>query len=224
MRVRTYAVTLDGLTPLMMHADNIEWADQMDAWRADPANAKLSKPGDDRTPAFRWIGSLYHDGAHVSLPSDNLMRCMMEGGAMVPVPGGRNGKTFKAQSQSGMMVADPYWPVLVGGATIPMPAIEALMSEARFAEHARAVKGLGFALHMKRGRIGTAKHVRVRPLLRGWQAKGHVNIWDDQITAEVLQQILTFAGRYRGLCDWRPGSKTPGSFGMFTAAVQPIGA
>lgn len=32
---------------------------------------------------------------------------------MVPVPGGRSGKTLKAQSQSGCGVSSPYWPLLV---------------------------------------------------------------------------------------------------------------
>ena len=111
--MRKYEVTLTGTTPLLMHWDNIEWADQMDAWKNDPANRKDSRAGDDRSPAWRWIGSCYHDGKHITIPSDNLMRSMMEGGAMVPVPGGKNGKTFKAQTQSGMMVSESDWPVLV---------------------------------------------------------------------------------------------------------------
>lgn len=36
--IRQYSVKLEGLTPLLMHWDNIEWADQMDAWKSDPSN------------------------------------------------------------------------------------------------------------------------------------------------------------------------------------------
>src|SRR5690606_31225901 len=90
-KMRTYQVTITGKTPLLMHWDNIEWADRMAAWKDDPKNQKLSKAGEDRTPAWRWIGSMYHDDDKVSMPSDNLMRCFMEGGAMVPVPGGKSG-------------------------------------------------------------------------------------------------------------------------------------
>lgn len=91
--MRTYRVTITGTFPLLMHADNIEWADEMEAWKNDPASKKKSKAGDDRSPAHRWIGSVYHDGKVVGIPNDNLMRALMEGGAMVPVPGGKNGKT-----------------------------------------------------------------------------------------------------------------------------------
>jgi hypothetical protein len=35
----------------------------------------------------------------------------------------------------------------------------------------------------------------------------------------VLSDIFNYAGRYKGLGDWRPGSKTPGTWGMFTAEV-----
>jgi hypothetical protein len=107
--MRTYNVTITGVTPLLMHQDNIEWSDRMDAWKNDPKNKKSGKAGDDRSPAYRWIGSTYHDGTHVALPADNIMRCLMEGGAMVLVPGGRNGKTFKAQTQSGIVLAEAFW-------------------------------------------------------------------------------------------------------------------
>lgn len=218
--MRAYPVKLKGLTPLLMHADDVEWADAMNEWKDDPANRKKSKAGDDRTPAWRWIGYLYHDGEHVALPADNLMRCMMEGGALVPVPGGRNGKTFKAQTQSGMMVAEPYWKVHAGaGRLVPLGPIDALRNVERFADHKAAALEMAFALHVKRARVGAAKHIRVRPLFSEWSCAGLVNVWDDQIDRGVLQQVLTYAGRGKGLCEWRPGGRTPGSFGMFEATV-----
>jgi hypothetical protein len=54
-----------------------------------------------------------------------------------------------------------------------------------------------------------------------WSAHGTLTIQDDQITQEVLTDILTSAGTYKGLCDWRPGSKTPGTYGTFSAKVTP---
>ena len=38
----------------------------------------------------------------------------------------------------------------------------------------------------------------------------------------MLADILRYAGQYKGLGDWRPGGKTPGSFGMFEAAVKEV--
>lgn len=220
--MRRYAITISGQTPLLMHWDNIEWADRLDEWKNDPGNKKNSKAGDDRSPAWRWVGSMYHDGAHVAVPNDNLMRCLMEGGAMVPVPGGKSGKTFKAQTQSGMMVAEPFWPVLIEGAAVPMSAINPLLKVDDFGKHKEAVSALGFRLHVKRAKIGASKHIRVRPCFDRWEVRGTVSVWDDQITERVLADILRYAGQYKGLGDWRPGGKTPGSFGMFEAAVKEV--
>ena len=220
--MRRYEITISGQTPLLMHWDNIEWADRLDEWKNDPGNKKNSKAGDDRSPAWRWVGSMYHDGAHVAVPNDNLMRCLMEGGAMVPVPGGKSGKTFKAQTQSGMMVAEPFWPVLIDGAAVPMSAINPLMKVDDFGKHKEAVSALGFRLHVKRAKIGASKHIRVRPCFDRWEVRGTVSVWDDQITERVLADILRYAGQYKGLGDWRPGGKTPGSFGMFEAAVKEV--
>ena len=220
--MRKYEVTLTGTTPLLMHWDNIEWADQMDAWKNDPANRKDSRAGDDRSPAWRWIGSCYHDGKNITIPSDNLMRSMMEGGAMVPVPGGKNGKTFKAQTQSGMMVSESDWPVLVGGSPISFSEIAPLMKVVDFADHKAAADRLGFMLFVKRAKVGASKHIRVRPRFNEWSARGTVTVWDKQITDAVLADVLRYAGQYKGLGDWRPGGKTPGSFGMFTAEIRKV--
>ena len=215
--IKHHTVEIEGLTPLVMHWDNIEWADQMDAWRTDPRNKKLSKAGDDRTPAFRWIGSVYNDGNCVGILSDNLSRCFMEGGAMVPVPGGRGGKTFKAQTQSGMKIDDLFVPMTVNGNDAPLPwkRVAALIDEPSFAVHLQTVKDLGFKLLVKRARIGNSKHIRVRPKFDHWKLHFQITAWDEQLTEDVLRSIIEFSGTYKGLCDWRPGSKTPGSYGMF---------
>lgn len=218
--MRSYKIALVGKMPALMHADNIEWSDAMDRWKADVKNKKGSKAGDDRSPAYRWLGSLYHDGQVIGWPNDNLMRCFMEGGAMVPVPGGKNGKTFKAQTQSGMLVEGTHWPLLVDGKPIAVAPLLALQAEPDFTEHQKFVESCGFTLYLKRAKIGQSKHVRVRPMFETWSAAGVINVWDDQITKAALQDIVTQAGLYKGLGDWRPGGKTPGPYGMFTATVS----
>lgn len=218
MAIRQYKVKLEGITPLLMHWDNIEWADQMEIWRADPANKRLSKAGDDRTPAFRWIGCVYHDGKAVSISADNLARCLMEGGAMVPVPGGRGNKTFKSQTQSGMKVDSMFVTLMSAGKAISWPKIEALIKEPSFPAHLAAVKQMGFKLFTKRARIGATKHIRVRPCFDNWSLEFTISVWDEQITEDVLTSLFDYAGNYKGLCDWRPGSKTPGPYGMFKLA------
>lgn len=220
--MRTYQVTLTGKTPLLMHHDNIEWADFMDAWKADPANKKGSKAGDDRSPAWRWLGCVYHDGKQLAIPQANIMKSLMEGGAMVPVPGGKNGKTFKAQTQSGMMSVEPYWALLIGKQPIAWADVETLKDQPAFAEHKTAARELGFDLLVKRAAVGASKHVRVRPqFAAGWQAVGSIAVWDEQITDNALRDIFEYAGQYKGIGDWRPGApKKPGPYGTFEAKIS----
>lgn len=220
MAIREYEVTLKGDQPLLMHADNIEWAGEMERWRAEPANRKVSIAGDDRSPAWRWLGSCYHDGEALAIPAENIQRALMEGGALVPVPGAKGSKTFKAQSQSGMMPVETHWRLKTNNQEVPWGKLYELREEPAFGLHIARARDLGFRLFVKRARIGQSKHVRVRPRFDNWQASGTIRVWDDQITRGVLEQIVENAGRYRGLGDWRPGSKTPGPFGMFTAVVR----
>jgi hypothetical protein len=217
-----YQVTITGKTALLMHADNIAWADKMERWKGDPANKKSSKAGDDRTPAYRWLGYLYHDDQSICLPYDNLMRCLMEGGALVPVPSGKNGKTFKAQTQSGCQIGEAFWPVLVQGQPILVEPLLQLEHQPDYDAHQEVVHDAGFMLFLKRAKVGQSKHIRVRPRFDQWVVAGTIIVQDEQITQEILQTILTYAGTYKGLGDWRPSSRTPGPYGTFTATVAAL--
>lgn len=219
MQFRRYEIQMKGETPLLMHADNLAWADVVDKWRKDPANKKGSVAGDDRSPAWRWVGCLYVENDIVVIPSDNLMTVLREGGAKCPTGRGRG--TFKALTQSGILVDQSAWPLLAGGAEVGYGAIKRLIGNPEFAEHDQACKSLGFELFVKRAKIGQAKHVRVRPRFDDWACQGTVTVLDESITTEALQNILTFAGAYAGIGDWRPSSKqSPGRFGRFSATVK----
>ena len=220
--IRKYEITLTGKTPLLMHQDSIQWSDSMEAWKLDPKNKKFSKAGDDRTPAYRWVGYLYHDMKVVALPQDMIMRCLMEGGALVLVPGGRSGKTFKAQTQSGMMCETAFWSFFTGGKQIQMTDIHPLMDERDFKVHEEAAEALGFSLWAKRARIGQKKHIRIRPRFEDWSVMGTLLVLDKQITPEVLLDIGESSGALKGLGDWRPSARTPGPFGTFDFAMKEI--
>lgn len=221
MEARRYAVTLIGETPLLMHSDDVEWADTLHAWRHDPANKKISVAGDDRSPAFTWVGYTYHEGNRVIMPSDNLMTTFRNGGAMVPT--GKGNKTFKAQTQSGIVVNEYGWELLANGKPVPWDQIKELINESDFEKHKAVALSLGFELFVKRAALAPGrKNVRVRPRFDNWSCSGTLTVLDPAITTEVLTTIITYAGVYSGLCDWRPSSKTPGSFGKFRAEVKEI--
>jgi hypothetical protein len=221
MQERHYQVMLTGETSLLLHRDNLEWAETMKRWGKDPANKRESIAGDDRSPAWRWIGNIYADRGLCVIPADNLMTMLREGGAKCPT--GKGQATFKRQTQSGIIVDQVAWPISIGGATISYQPIMALVNDPDFEKHLKVVEDLGFTLLVKRAKIGPAKHVRVRPRFTRWECQGTVTVLDEMISTEVLQNILTFAGTYCGLGDWRPSSpKSPGPWGKFSATVKEV--
>lgn len=220
MKSRNYNITLTGESPLLLHRDNIQWGEAMKKWTTDPDNKAKSVAGDDRTPAHRWIGCLYVSQGILVIDSDNLMTVLREGGAKCPA--GKGNKTFKRETQSGIVVNEIGWPIIVPGRSeIRFSQIEDLTKEEDFDAHCKRAESLGFSLFVKRARVNGSKHVRVRPRFDAWAVSGSLTVLDDSITTEVLQRILTHAGAYAGLGDWRPSSpKSPGPFGRFTAKVE----
>ncbi len=213
MYEKRYTFTLTGLAPLIMHWDNIEWADQIADERTrikedDKANFKA---GDDRCPAFTWKGYTYNDLTHVCLPSDNIRSCLIKAAAKITL---KNRETYKKLAASGILMDEMYFDLFVGGKQIPFKGVDAI--EGPFKTHLEAVKALGFKLLVKRASVGASKHVRVRPMFDNWVLQGSVVLVEEQITFKVLKEIWSIAGPRIGLCDWRPGaSKSPGPYGRF---------
>lgn len=217
---RTYIVAGTGLTPLLMHSDDVEWSDSIKAWRDDPANKRFKVAGDDRSPAWTWIGYLWHDGNVIGIPAEAIGKAVMRAGARVPVPGGRNGRTFKEQTQSGMAITTPLAPLKVRGAQIKIADLRPYTTEMKFSEHVDAAKALGFGLSIKRAPVGTSKHVRVRPRFDEWSFTAGLDVWDEQITDDILTSIFTIAGGL-GVGDWRPSApKSPGPYGRYSVEIR----
>lgn len=206
---------LVGETPMLMHADDVEAADSLTEWRQDPANKNLSKPGDDRSPAWTWMTYLYTDGSHVALPSENLMVCLRNAGTRMIL---KRNKTFKELSQSGLVIPSEFCDLYVSKKQIAVEPINALRDKT-FKQQADAVEELGFRLYVKRARVGMTKHVRVRARFDEWTVRGEVEVVAKEITFDHLKQLFDLAGRV-GLCDWRPGCRTPGPWGMFEAKLR----
>lgn len=219
--MRSYRLDIEHKTPMMQHRDNLAFNAIVQRWQRDPLNRDRSIPGDDRAPAWLWLGSLYTDGTNVTLPTDCLMAAAMGAGTEIKASRGR--KTLKAQTQSGMAFAEPYLAFSVnGGRPITMASLQPLHENLDFDAHLDAVHALGFDLDVRRVRIGTSKVVRVRPLFDTWRASGVVRVWDDVLSAEVLQTVFSLAGDKYGLCEWRPSGRRPGPFGRFSASLTPI--
>lgn len=208
---------LTGKTPLLMHADNVEAADELKAWQKEPDNKGLSTPGDDRTPPWTWQTYLYHDGVHLCWPSANLMVCLRQAGAQVIMA---RQKTFKEATQSGLAPQVEFLELLSGdGKPVPVSAVHDVR-ELSFADQKKFAESRGFRLDVRRARIGQSKHIRVRPRFDQWTMRGHLDVLlPDLLTPDVLGRLFTLAGNV-GLGDWRPGCRTPGVFGQFAAAIK----
>lgn len=219
--MKKYSVTLMGETPLLMHRDNIQWGEKVQQWAKNPMNKKMSVPGDDRSPAWTWLGYCYHDGKVLGVDADNIMSLLRDAGTKVPAARGRG--SMKAQTQSGILCNEILWPLKTGGATIPWGGLYALKDISDFDQHVEITQAMGFELFMKRAKIGQAKHVRVRPRFDEWSVSGTLTVLDEAISKDLLISILQTGGLMVGLCDWRPGSPSkPGQFGRFSVEVEEI--
>lgn len=212
-----YDYELTGVTPLLVHADDVEASDALKNWRDDPANRELSVRGDDRSPPWTWITYLYSDGVSLTIPTANLMTALRKAGGQIIL---KKNTTFKSLSQQAISPTTEHMPILVKGKPIPWDKVQAIDGD--FTEHMAAAKALGFRLFSKRAPIGQGgKHVRTRARFDEWKVRGTMNVSHQAITPEILQQLFDLAGTIAGLCDWRPGSpKSPGPFGTFTATLK----
>lgn len=210
---------LTGLTPLLIHADDVEATDSISAWRKSHENREISKAGDDRSPAWTWITYLYTDGKQLVIPADVVSAALRS--AAVEIKTGKGNKNYKALSQSGMLIVQPTMPLLVNGDPISFAPIEALLEDNHFENHKTLARELGFELFVKRAKVNQSKHVRVRARIENWSLEGQVKVISPNIPFEVVVQMFDIAGPTKGMLDWRPSSpKSPGPFGCFSSEVS----
>lgn len=224
--MKRYQIELTGTTPLIMHRDNLGFSEKVRVWQKDPANKELSVAGDDRSPAWTWIGSLYTDKHYITMSADNIATCIREGGAKVPTGKKKGDQSYKKLSQSGIVLDTPEYDLFIDGEKISIDPIRGLIGNTDFADHLAEVEGLGFELLVKRAKVQMSKHVRVRPLFRNWVVRGTITVLDEDmfgLTQDVVQMIFNQAGNFCGLGDWRPGSpKSPGFYGKFSTRLTSI--
>ncbi len=220
MYEQQYRFGLEGISPLIMHWDNIEWADRIEEERSriKKENKGKFKAGDDRCPPDTWKGYTYHDGEHIAIPNDNLRSSLMRAAAKIELKGL---ETFKRLSQSAILFDDLFIPLQVAGRRVKIADVLAV--DGTFTEQAAAVRVFGFQLFAKRAAVGQAKHVRVRPRFDQWALTGTFTVVDDQVTTEILKEMWRITGLHVGLCDWRPGSaRSPGPYGRFTTSLATV--
>lgn len=208
-----FSVQIEGLTPLLMHNNNLEYRDKIAA-----EGRKGGKAGDDRTPAETWKAALYVGDEGLCIPAENFLAALLKGGSAVSI--GKM-KTLKSASQS-LFFSDFYIPLLVNGKKISRDQIDAIGG--KFTEHCAGARELGFALFVKPVSINGKSHVRVRPRFDHWTASTTFETDnDDLLNGDGRIEALWYGAGKAGIGDWRPSApKKPGMYGMFKATIKKI--
>lgn len=221
MKIDVYEFTLTGRMPILMHADNIDGADKVHAWRKDPQHKNTPK-GDDRYPPWAWSTYLYLDEEEgfIAIPHTLLTKMLVDAGKSFSMPGSR--KNLKGAVAALLQFERPFYPLLVNGKQIDYEALPPIVELETFAEQSEAVKKLGFVLDRKRASVGTSKHVRTRPRFHGWSITGRIRVdnSDGVLNKDTVEELFNFAGRFCGICDYRPGARSPGPYGTFGATLK----
>jgi len=214
--MKTYRFELTGLTPLLMHADDVEAADQIAEIRNKLRADNKSVAGDDRSPPDTWKSYMYRGDGKIVMPTDNLRTLLVTAGALVQQSGRR---TYKKETQSMMAFCDVFFPLIVKGKEVDASKVDAVAGT--FSEQASAVKQFGFELFVKRARVGASKHIRVRPRFGVWALAGTFDVFNEAILPRPVVEAIWAAATRCGLGDWRPTSpKSPGPFGRVEAKVM----
>lgn len=215
-----FEFTLTGITPLLMHADDVEKADELMEWRKHPDNKNKSKAGDDRTPPWTWMTYAYYDEeGKITMPQECIMAALSKAGAQFKLKGNT---TFKSLSQSGLLIHEEFCNFTTNGNTITTAQLSKF-KDADFKTHCDEAKKLGFELFVKRATIGQSKHVRVRPKFKNWQITGHIETLASEFTEAILTQMMELCGLRVGLGDWRPSAPSkPGRYGKFSCNLVKV--
>jgi hypothetical protein len=231
MAIRPSTLTLVGDNALILDRDNITFTEDILRWQKDPANKDLSHAGDDRSPAWGWLGKLHYEDTtperRVGVPMAMLGACVRDAAAMVPHPTAGGKKTLKDISQSGILFNRPLYPLEVhrpGSADWDFVSYtdlyDKLRSEEDFVTQQAVAASLGVTLDVRRAKPQwNRSHVRVRPLFGPWQLQCDVTITDEILTPDLVERIFTLAGRYKGLGNWRPSVPKAGAYGTFSVRL-----
>lgn len=216
-----YEFTLKGISPLLIHADDVEQADRLEEWRKNPKNKSKSKAGDDRSPPWTWTTYLYTDDKHLVLPAECIMTTLRNAGASLKM---QRTTSYKKAVVSSLQIDEPKLALYADGKLLMAEQFDTISKMEEFREQADAVREIpGCRLLLKRAKLGKAKHVRVRLHVENWSLSGHIVMVDQTISDDILRQVFSLAGRFSGLGDWRPSSPmAPGRYGMFTADLKKL--
>jgi hypothetical protein len=180
---RTGSAKVEGLCPLLMN-DGLT-VDKLNPWTIKAADI-TSKPTKQITAKdeanlalYKWNGALYFDSEMGPVIPDYVLEAVIRDGAKM----NSNGKKVEA----GLQVEEPV-PLIYDGPRTR----KALYKDKRFVDRRVVVVNRGNKI------IGT------RPRFNVWACEFDVHILEDVISTQEVMVALEKAGKYKGMCDYRP--------------------
>jgi hypothetical protein len=204
MSVESIKITIDGITPILMHCG--QTADPLNhfARAMKTCSKKRNKTDEDleELSLLEWWAGLYlsrppqitdstvtpHPDTSIVIPAHLLDSCIREGA--------RKSKLGKQASAGCIVECD-------GTFEHDGPSDLAALSKDQRHHHRCAVK------------VGTAKVMRTRPVFPVWSVAFSVSIDTSVIEPTDVITAVSNAGKLVGIGDWRPGAPRGGSYGRF---------
>jgi hypothetical protein len=120
------------------------------------------------------------DGLYI--PGDNIQKCLIEGATYSPLKVAGDGKKkFGDLIKSACIVYD-------------------CILNRKVSDLIQFRKSVTRSSGMKKSKVAV-----IRPMLNpGWVGSFDIQVFDNRLTEDYLPTIISYAGLYRGLCDWRP--------------------
>lgn len=144
---------------------------------------------------LEWTKTMYARDGHLVIPAIHLEQCMVSAAVNFRIKGAGR-KTYKDAFLGGVIVIEPIIPITRNGAIIPAPTEE----DAKYNQYDEPVY-----IDLRPVRVQRARVPRARVCINaGWEAKFSINVIDEQISAEVVEAVLEFGGRQKGIGDYRP--------------------
>jgi len=146
-------------------------------------NIKSERKGVQIDPRKEAEASLYRDDdGKIVVPAINILAAMREAAKEYKVPG-RGRKTFRDYIYAGLRITPDMIPLQVPNGQDPETAWEVDIRP----------------VVVQRSRI-----MRARPRFDEWALEFDIEILDPIIRASNVKEFLESAGKYIGLCDFRP--------------------
>lgn len=181
--------TIEGTAPILQHA----FTENHLAKLAERAKKNTGAPD----YALEWIGTMYvarqNGNDYICQPASHIEGAMIKAGVSFKMAG-KGRKTWKDAIKAYVYVSPDNILHLRNGEHVPAPD-ETLIDNPQN----------GLSVSVMRVKVQRAAVARSRLMIdAGWRLSFTIDVIDDQVTPDVIETILSEAGRAVGIGDYRP--------------------